>query len=107
MTCYSRLLVRGKLSTEANTTKEKEIMQKKQEDGNEIKRKLTVENKESCDWKFQIYWNKLEWVNPRSRDEIKNPFCVSSKKFVLKITKKTCTLGRSLKTKIPINRQVL
>ena len=22
-------------------------------------------------WKFQIHWNKLEWVNPRSRDEQK------------------------------------
>ena len=25
-------------------------------------------------WKFQIHWNKLEWVNPRSRNERKNPF---------------------------------
>ena len=30
------------------------------------------------DWQFQIHWNKLEWVNPRSRDERKNPCCVSS-----------------------------
>ena len=27
-----------------------------------------------------IHWNKLEWVNPRSRDERNNPFCVSLKK---------------------------
>ena len=30
-------------------------------------------------WKLQIHWNKLERVNPRSRNERKNPFFVSSK----------------------------
>ena len=39
--------------------------------------------------KFQIYWNKLKWVNPRSHDEGNNPFCVSSKKFCLKDNNKT------------------
>ena len=34
------------------------------------------------DWKFQINWNKLDWVNPRSRIEQNNPFCASSKKYV-------------------------
>ena len=29
-------------------------------------------------WKFQIHWNKLKWVNTRSREERKNLFCVSS-----------------------------
>ena len=33
------------------------------------------------DWKFQIHWNKLEWVNPISCIEVKNPFCVSYKKY--------------------------
>ena len=23
-----------------------------------------------------MHWNKIEWVNPRSRDEEKNPLCV-------------------------------
>ena len=31
---------------------------------------LTEENQEWCDWKFQIHWHKLEWVNPMSCDEI-------------------------------------
>ena len=26
-----------------------------------------MENQNWNDWKFQIYWNKLEWVNTRSR----------------------------------------
>ena len=50
---------------------------KKKEEENEIKRKLTEANQAWHDWKFQIHWNKLEWVNPRSHDERKNPFCVS------------------------------
>ena len=36
------------------------------------------------DWTFQIHWKKLEWVNPISRIEGKNHFCVSSNKFCLK-----------------------
>ena len=37
---------------------------------------------QSCnEWKFKIHWNKLEWVDPRSRIEVKNPFCFSSKKI--------------------------
>ena len=41
------------------------------------------------DWKFQIHWNKLEWINPRSRIEQKKPFCVSSEKICLKYNNKT------------------
>ena len=74
-------MVCGKIRTEDTTTKEKEIRQKKQEEENKINRRLTETNQEWCDWKFQIHWNKLELVNPRSRDERKNPFCVSSKKM--------------------------
>ena len=51
-------------------------------------RKLTEAYKYWNDWKFKIHWNKLEWVNPRIRDEQKNLLCVSSKKIVLKITLK-------------------
>ena len=67
----------------------KRILNKKtQKQEDEIKRKLTEANKYWNDWKFQIHWNKIEWVNPRSCDEQKNPFCVSSKRNVLKITLK-------------------
>ena len=34
-------------------------------------------------------WNKPEWVNPRSRDERKNPFFVSSKIDIFKDNVKT------------------
>ena len=74
-------MVCEKIWTEATTSKEKETKQKKQENENKINRTLTEANQAWCDWKFQIHWNKLEWVNPRSRDKRKNKFCVSSKKI--------------------------
>ena len=53
-----------------------------------MNRKLNEDNQACNDWKFQIHWNKIEWVNLRIHDERKNPFCVSSFKNVLKITLK-------------------
>ena len=50
-------------------------------------------------WKLQINWNKLEWVNPRSRIEGKNPFCVLSKKLCLKDNNKTAHRVGPLKLK--------
>ena len=41
------------------------------------------------EWKFQIHWDKLKWVNPRICIEGKNPFCVSSQKLWLKDNNKT------------------
>ena len=46
-------------------------------------------NKSWNDQKFQIYWNKPNWVNPRSRIEGNNPFCVSTKKLHFKDNYKT------------------
>ena len=41
------------------------------------------------DWKFQIHWNIIEWVNPRSHLKQKIHFCVSSKQLFLKNNNKT------------------
>ena len=41
-----------------------------------------MENQSWNDWKFKIYWSKLEWVNPRSRIEGNNKFCVSSNIYI-------------------------
>ena len=35
------------------------------------------------DWKFQLYWNKLEWVDPKSTPKIVKAYSVSSKKFYI------------------------
>ena len=52
----------------------------KEED--QIKRKLTEDNQYRNDWKFQIHWNKLELVNPRSCDEQKIHFVCILKIFL-------------------------
>ena len=43
-----------------------------------------MENEIWNDWRFQVHWNKLEWVNTRSIIEGKNPFCVCTKIIYLK-----------------------
>ena len=53
---------------------------KNQKEEDKINRILTEAIKMWNDWNFQIHWNKLEWVNPRSRDHRKYPFCVFYKK---------------------------
>ena len=35
------------------------------------------------DWKFQIHWNILEWVDLKSTTKRVKPFSVSSKKFYI------------------------
>ena len=59
----------------------RKLSKKSQENEGEIKRNLHMANQNWNDWKIQIHWNKFEWVNPRSRIERKNPFCVSSIKY--------------------------
>ena len=48
-----------------------------------------MSNQSWNDCKCQIHWNKLEWVNTKSRIEGKNAFCVSSKKLCLEDDNKT------------------
>ena len=35
------------------------------------------------DWKFQLHWNMLEWVDPKSITKRVKPFSVSSNKFYI------------------------
>ena len=65
-----------KLGQKISQLKKSELSKKSQKEENKIKRRLTEDNQEWNDWKFQIHWNKLEWVNPRGRDE-KIHLCVS------------------------------
>ena len=43
---------------------------------------MQTANQDWNDWKFQIHWEKLEWVNPINCNEQKNPHCVSSKSSI-------------------------
>ena len=70
----------NKLGKKLPPLKKRKFKNKSPKEEEKIKIKLTEANKYFNYWKFQIHWNKLEWLNPRSRDEQKNPFCVSSKK---------------------------
>ena len=35
------------------------------------------------DWKFQLHWHKLEWVDPKHTPKIVKTFSVSSEKFYI------------------------
>ena len=42
------------------------------------------------DRNFQLYWNKIELVDQKTRDLKKNPFFSSTHKFYNKYGKKSC-----------------
>ena len=44
-----------------------------------FKKKLYESNKWWNDWKFQLHWHKLEWVDPKSTPKRDKPYSVSSK----------------------------
>ena len=67
-------MVYRKIRKEANTTKDKEIKKKTEEEENKIKIRLNEANQSWRDWKFQIHRNKIEWANPIRRDERKINF---------------------------------
>ena len=46
-----------------------------------IKNELFKSNMWWNDWKLQLHWNMLEWVNPKSTNKRVKPFAASSKKF--------------------------
>ena len=59
--------------TKGLTRIRKQALSKKAQDKNDkIKGKINTANSNSNDWKFQLYWNKLEWVHPRSKITGKN-----------------------------------
>ena len=72
----------NKLVQKLQPLQKRRLRKKSQKSLDEIQRILTEANQYWNDWKFHIHWNKLEWVNPRSRDERKNKFCLSSKKYL-------------------------
>ena len=67
-----------KLSKKLPPLNKRILSKKSQENKDEINGNLHKANQAWNYWKFQIHRYILEWVNPRRRDERKNPFCVSS-----------------------------
>ena len=79
----------NKLGQNIPPLKKMRLSKKAQKEEDEIKRKIHEANQYWNDWEFQIHWNKLDWLNPRSRDKQKNSFCVSSKNNCFKNNVKT------------------
>ena len=48
-----------------------------------IKNKMFQQNRWWNDWKFQLHWNMLEWVDPKSTLKRVKPFSVSLKKLYI------------------------
>ena len=56
-------------------------------------------------WKFQIYWKKIEWFNPRISSKGNNIFCVSFQIYFLKDNNKSSHQVGNLKLK-PLDLEV-
>ena len=54
------------------------------------KKKLRKTNNNWNDWRFQLYWDKLEGVDPKHQDHKKNPFCTLTYNFYIKDGNKSC-----------------
>ena len=54
------------------------LSKKLQENQDEIQKNLYEANIWWNDWKFQLHWNKLEWVNPKSLNKRDKSYSVSS-----------------------------
>ena len=48
-----------------------------------LKKKLYTDNSNCNYWKFQLHWNKLEWVNPICKIKRRKIYSTSSKKFYI------------------------
>ena len=48
-----------------------------------LKQQLYETNRWWNDWKFQLHWNMLEWVDPKSTPKRVKHFSVSSKTFYI------------------------
>ena len=61
------------------TLKRTKLGKKAQKRQDLIKKELFVSNMWWNDWKFQLHWNMIEWVDPKTTPKRVKPFSVSSK----------------------------
>ena len=47
-----------------------------------------------------MYWNNIEWVDPRNQDRTKNPFCNSTYKYYTKDGNESCNFVGNKKLKL-------
>ena len=65
--------------------KRTKLSKKAQDRHDLIKKKLYEYNMWWNYWKFQLHWNKLEWVDPKSTPKRVKPYSVSSNFSILVI----------------------
>ena len=98
-------MVHEKIEWEASIPKATKTKQKGTIKGVCNKTNVQMANQNWNDWKFQIHWNKHDWVNPRSHIEWKNPFCAYSKTLFLKDNNNTVHWVGYLKLK-PLDKYI-
>ena len=76
-------MVFGKSSRVLPPLKITKLSKKAQERQDYIQNKLYEANRWWNDWKSQLHWNNLEWVDPKSAPKRVKPFSVSLKSFIL------------------------
>ena len=83
--------------------KRKKLGKKAQKRQDLIKNELFQSNIWWNDWKFQLHWNMLEWVDPKSTTKRVKPFSVSSNKFYINNNDRTAHfIGHSKLTPLDI-----
>ena len=74
----------------------KKLSKKEQESQDAIQKKLYEANRWWNDWKLQLHWNNLEWVDPKYIPKTVKPFSTSSKKcYISKSDRKAHFVGNS------------
>ena len=63
--------------------KRKKLSKKVKERDDVMKNKPFQSNRWWNDWRFQLHWNILEWVDPKPTPKRVKPCSVSSKKFYI------------------------
>ena len=76
-------MVYGEITKVMYPLNRSKLSKKSQDNKDKIKNKLYEVNKWWNDWRFQLHWNKLEWVNLRSLTKMNKPFSFSSNEFYL------------------------
>ena len=74
-------MIHGKNDRGLPTLRRTKLSKKSQERQDELQNKLYEANKWWNGWKFQLYWHKLEWVDPKYNPKRVKPFPVSSMFF--------------------------
>ena len=83
--------------------KRTKLSKKAQERDDLIENKHFQSNRWWNDWKFQLHWNMLEWVDPKSTPKRVKPFSVSSKRFYINNNDRTAHfVGHSKLTPLDI-----